>query len=141
LFTSPVLRDPEAAILLGRLLLVFLCNSLGGHLVFKDVVQWLTPGLSSVMRLAFVLDGLENTILGRKLISTSSAEERKSRLLLIKEISQMLDDVKGEVTVEPSQGVAMGTQCDRINNSEKQVKDLLTRTEELIKYLQLGITD
>jgi len=93
------------------------------------------------MRLAFVLDGLENTILGRKLISTSSAEERKSRLLLIKEISQMLDDVKGEVTVEPSQGVAMGTQCDRINNSEKQVKDLLTRTEELIKFLQLGITD
>ena len=40
LFTSAVLRDPEAAILLGRLLLVFLCNSLGGHLVFKDVVQW-----------------------------------------------------------------------------------------------------
>ena len=39
LFTSPVLRDPEAAILLGRLLLVFLCNALGGHLVFKDVVQ------------------------------------------------------------------------------------------------------
>lgn len=39
LFTSPVLRDPEAVILLGRLLLVFLCNALGGHLVFKDVVQ------------------------------------------------------------------------------------------------------
>jgi len=34
-----VLRDPEAAILLGRLLLVFLCNALGGHLVFKDVLQ------------------------------------------------------------------------------------------------------
>ena len=54
----------------------------------------------------------------------------------------MLDDVRGEVTVEPSQGVAIATQCDRINNSEKkQVQDLLTRTEELIKFLQLGITD
>jgi len=94
------------------------------------------------MRLAFVLDGLENTILGSKPISTSSTEKRKSRLLLIKEISQMLDDVRGEVTVEPSQGVAIATQCDRINNSEKkQVQDLLTRTEELIKFLQLGITD
>jgi len=39
LFTSPVLRDPEAAILLGRLLLVFLCDALGGHVVFKDVLQ------------------------------------------------------------------------------------------------------
>lgn len=85
-----------------------------------------------------MLDGLENTILGRKPISTSSTEERKSRLLLIKEISQMLDDVRG---VE-AQGVAMKTECDRINNSEKkQVQDLLTRTEEFINFLQLGITD
>lgn len=87
-----------------------------------------------------MLDGLENTFLGRKPISTSSTEERKSRLLLIKEISQMLDDVRGEVTVEPSQGVAMKTECE--NNSEKkQVQDLLTRTEEFITFLQLGITD
>jgi len=94
------------------------------------------------MRLAFVLDSLENTILGSKPISTSSTEERKSRLLLIKEISQMLDEVRAEVTVEPSQGVAMRTECDRINNNEKkQVQDLLTRTEELIKFLQLGVTD
>ena len=90
-----------------------------------------------------MLDGLENTILGRKPISTSSTEERKSRLLLIKEISQMLDDVRGEVTVEPSQGVAMKTECDKINNSEKKQvhQDLLTRTEEFINFLQLGITD
>ena len=39
LFTSPVLRASEAAILLVRLLLVFLCDALGGHLVFRDVVQ------------------------------------------------------------------------------------------------------
>ena len=98
----------------------------------------LTPGFSTVMRLAFVLDGLENTILGTKPTSASSTEERKARLLLIKEISQLLDDVKREVTVQPSQGVAMITEWDGINNSENQVKDLLTRTEELIKFLQAG---
>lgn len=136
LFKSPLLRDPEASILLGRLLLLFLCNALGGHFVFKDVVQLLTPNFSTVMRLAFVLDGLENAILGTKSISALSTEERKARLLLIKEISQLLDDVRRDVTVEPSQGVAMGTERDRVKNSDNQVRDLLTRTEELIKALQ-----
>ena len=89
------------------------------------------------MRLAFVLDGLENTILGTKPTSASSAEERKARLLLIKGISQLLDDVRKEVTVEPLQGVAMTTEWDRINNNDNQVKDLLTRTEDLIKVLQV----
>lgn len=39
LFTSPVLRATEAAILLGRVMLVFLCDAHGGHLVFRDVIQ------------------------------------------------------------------------------------------------------
>lgn len=39
LSTCPVLRASEASILLGRLLLVFLCDALGGHLVFTDVVK------------------------------------------------------------------------------------------------------
>ena len=84
-----------------------------------------------------MLDGLENTILGTKSISDSSTDERKARLLLIKEISQLLDDVRREVTVEPSQCVAMRTEWDSVNNSDKQVKDLLTRTEELIKVLKV----
>ena len=88
------------------------------------------------MRLAFVLDSLENTILGTKSISALSTEERKARFLLIKEISQLLDDVKRDVTVEPLQGVALETESDRVNNNDKQVRDLLTRTEELIKVLQ-----
>jgi len=88
------------------------------------------------MRLAFVLDGWEDTILATKSTSVASTEERKARLLLIKEISHLLDDVRREVTVEPVQGVAMSNEWDRINNNDKQVKDLLTRTEELIKVLQ-----
>lgn len=88
------------------------------------------------MRLAFVLDGLENTILGKKLTPASSIEQRKARLLLIKEISKLLDDVRREVAVAPSPCVAMRTEWDRINNGDKQVKDLLTRAEELIKVSQ-----
>ena len=83
-----------------------------------------------------MLDGLENTFLGTKSLSALSTEERKARLLLIKEISQLLDDVRGDVTVEPSQGVALGIESDRVNNNDKRVTDLLTRTEELIKVLQ-----
>ena len=104
--------------------------------VFVLFLHQLTPNSSTVMRLAFVLDGLENAILGTKSISAFSTEERKARLLLIKEISQLLDDVRRDVTVEPSQGVAMGTDRDRVKNSDNQVRDLLTRTEELIKALQ-----
>jgi len=85
------------------------------------------------MRLAFVLDGLENTILATKSTSVASTEEKKARLLLIKEISHLLDDVRREVTVEPAQGVATNNEWDRINNNDK---DLMTRTEELIKLLQ-----
>ena len=85
------------------------------------------------MRLAFVLDGLENTILATKSTSVASTEEKKARLLLIKEISHLLDDVRREVTVEPAQGVATNNEWDRINNNDK---DLMTRTEELIKVLQ-----
>ena len=86
------------------------------------------------MRLAFVLDGLENTILGTKSTCALSTEQRKSRLLLIKEISQLLDNVRREVAVAPSTGVAVTTKSE-IRNSETQIKDLLTRTEELIKVL------
>ena len=38
-FTNSVLHAPEATILLGRLLMVFLCDAVGGHLVFSNVVQ------------------------------------------------------------------------------------------------------
>jgi len=89
------------------------------------------------MRLAFVLDGLENTILATKSTAVASAEERKARLLLIKEISHLLDSVKMEVTIELAQGVASNNEWDRINNNDEQVKDLMTRTEELIKVLQV----
>ena len=39
LSTCPVLRASEASILLSRLLLAFLCDALGGHLVFTEVVK------------------------------------------------------------------------------------------------------
>jgi len=89
------------------------------------------------MRLAFVLDGLENTILATKSTAVASTEERKARLLLIKEISDLLDSVKMEVTIELAQGVASNNEWDRINNNDEQVKDLMTRTKELIKVLQV----
>ena len=39
LFTGPVLHAVESTILPGRLLMVFLCDAIGGHLVFSYVVQ------------------------------------------------------------------------------------------------------
>ena len=39
LSTNPVLCASEATILLGRLMMVFLCDAVGGHLVFNNVVQ------------------------------------------------------------------------------------------------------
>ena len=39
LCTSPISCGPDAAIMLGRLLMLFLCNAVGGHLVLRSVVQ------------------------------------------------------------------------------------------------------
>ncbi|KAL9950391.1 hypothetical protein ACROYT_G042879 [Oculina patagonica] len=132
LFTSPVLRASEAAILLGRLLLVFLCNALGGHLVFRD----LTPGFSALMRLSFVLDGLEDNILEKKSTSASSTEQKKAWLLSIKEISELLDHARRQLAEAPLSNLAVTTEPKIISNSDTPIKDLLTRTEELINALQ-----
>lgn len=88
------------------------------------------------MRLSFVLDGLENTILEKKSTSASSTEQKKARLLLIKEISELLDHARRQVAVAPSPDLAVTPESEIISNSDTPIQDLLTRTEERINALQ-----
>lgn len=88
------------------------------------------------MRLSFVLDGLENTSLEMKSTSASSTEPKKARLLLIKEISELLDHARRQVAVAPSLDLAVTTESEIISGSDTPIKDLLTRTEQLINVLR-----
>lgn len=85
-----------------------------------------------MMRLSVVLDGLENISLEKK--SVFSTEQKKARLVLIQEISKLLEDAKMEVAV------ATSTESEVMTNIETPIKDLLTRTETLINTLQADET-
>lgn len=124
LSTCPVLRASEASILLSRLLLVFLCDALGGHLVFTEVVKLFLPEGTAVIRLSFVIDGLENIFDGEE--SVSSTEQKKARLLFVQEIKCLSDEAKRESLV------ATLTESE----SMTQTEELLTRTKTLITVLQ-----
>lgn len=123
LSTCPVLRVSEASTLLGRLLLVFLCDALGGYLVFTEVVKLLLPESSAVKRLSFVVDSLENIFVGKE--SVSSAEQVKARLLFVQEIRYLFDEAKRESLV------ATSTESESITQTE----ELLTRTKTLLNGL------
>ena len=85
-----------------------------------------------MMRLSVVLDGLENISLGKK--SVFSTEQKKARLVLIQEISKLLEDAKREVAV------ATSTESEVMTNIETPIKDLLARTKTLINTLQADET-
>ena len=91
------------------------------------------------MRLSFVLDGLENINLEKKSTSTLSAEQKKARLLLIKEVSELLDHARRQVAVaRPSPDLADKTKWEMKSNTDTAFQDLLRRTKELINALQAG---
>ncbi|XP_073259448.1 Fanconi anemia group C protein-like [Porites lutea] len=141
LFTSPVLHASESTILLGRLLMVFLCDAIGGHLVFSHVVQMLTPGFSATKRLSFVLDCFENSSLVKNSRSARPAEQtEKTRESLGKEIVELLHDVKKELSWNnlPITGgkVTSPAESAKVDEKDNASKDLFCRTETLIANLQ-----
>ena len=77
-----------------------------------------------MIRLSFVIDGLENIFDGEE--SVSSTEQKKARLFFVQEIKCLSDEAKRESLV------ATLTESE----SMTQTEELLTRTKTLITVLQ-----
>ena len=84
-----------------------------------------------------MLDCFENSSLEKKSSSVSS-DQKKSRQLLLKEITELLNDARAQLSSNPFADLTVTFESPKGDEKDISFRELVARTQALIAELQCG---